>query len=148
MYVKRVNGKDLLNRHEVGMQAISTGHETARYEKLFREINPKWLIRTIFSIFFQLTCTRGTVFVVQYSWYSIRPPVSTHDFGDASVQAVKFGGSKGDLGRAQRAGAVAGATSLVPDSLALSFARYPYDKAKLEGVWTHPSSSTSLNGSP
>ena len=39
-------------------------------------------------------------------------------------------------------------TSLVPDSLALSFARYPYDKAKLEGVWTHPSSSTSLNGSP
>ena len=37
--------------------------------------------------------------------------------------------------------------SLVPDSLALSFARYPYDKAKLEGVWTHPSSSTSLNGS-
>ena len=38
-------------------------------------------------------------------------------------------------------------TSLVPDSLALSFARYPYDKAKLEGVWTHPFSSTSLNGS-
>ena len=38
------------------------------------------------------------------AWYSIRP---THDF-----QAVKFGGSKGGLGRAQRAGAEAGCRTL------------------------------------
>ena len=29
-------------------------------------------------------------------------------------------------------------TSLEPDSLALCFSRYPYDKAKRRGVWIHP----------
>ena len=42
------------------------------------------------------------------AWYSIRPPVSTRDFGD--VSSCEVGGFKGSLGRAQRAGAVAGAT--------------------------------------
>ena len=46
--------------------------------------------------------------VTKTAWYSIRPPVSTHDFGDASSCEV-WRLQKGGLGRAQRAGAVAGA---------------------------------------
>ena len=42
-------------------------------------------------------------------WYSIRPPVSTHDFGDASSCEV-WRLQRGPQGRVQRTAAAAGAT--------------------------------------
>ena len=46
----------------------------------------------------------------RYKKYSIRPPVSTHDFGD--VSSCEVWRLQGGLGRAQRAGAEAGRWAL------------------------------------